>query len=263
MTIEVLLATMFFENENDKFLDNMNIKTDIIIGNQCNINNDAILEHNGNRVKVLSRSERGVGKNRNTALLNSDADIVIFADNDIRYYDGYKEKIENFYSKNPQADIVVFNFRRKRGDQPFRDVVTKTGKAKLKDLTKIGTWAITAKRRKIIDNKITFSLQFGGGAKYSCGEDSLFLSDCYKKGLNIYLCAETLGEVIHRESTWFNGITEKYVYDKGALFKAMKPKLYLPVIIYHTLKHRERYKEFGSIRKVIKTMLKGAKEYHV
>ena len=33
---------------------------------------------------------------------------------------------------------------------------------------------------------ITFSLLFGGGAKYSNGEDSLFLKDCLKYGLVVY-----------------------------------------------------------------------------
>ena len=33
MKIQVLLATMFFEKESDSFLDEMNIQTDIIIGN--------------------------------------------------------------------------------------------------------------------------------------------------------------------------------------------------------------------------------------
>ena len=263
MNIEILLATMFFEKEDDTFLDNMNIETDMIIGNQCDINEDRIFVHNGYRIKLLSRNERGVGKNRNISLMNSEADIVIFADNDIHYYSGYKEKIENFYSSNPHADLVIFNFKRKRGNQPFTDLISKTGKAKLKDLTKIGTWAITARRARIIDSNISFSLDFGGGAKYSCGEDSLFLSDCYKKGLNIYLCNETLGEVVHRESTWFNGITEKLIYDKGALFKAMKPKLYFPVILYHSFKHRKKYREFGSLFKVIKTMLNGAREYKI
>lgn len=260
MKIQVLLATMFFQDEEENYLTDMNIQTDIIIGNQCDITKDEFVDFNGYNVKILSRNERGVGKNRNLALFNSDADVVVFADNDIHYYDNYKSIIEEYYNSHPKADVVIFNFKEILKDGSH-DINTKNKKAGLRDLTKFGTHAITAKRASIIKNRISFSVLFGGGATYSCGEDSLFLKDCHSKGLNIYLCDKTLGEIIPRKSTWFNGITEKYVYDKGALFKAMKPKLYLPVIIYHAVKHRTKYREFGPLKLIIKTMLKGAKGY--
>lgn len=261
MKIEILLATMFFEKENDDFLDKMNIETDIIIGDQCNVTLDKEFKHGENTVRVLSRSERGVGKNRNAALDASSADIIILADNDIRYYSGYSKKIEKFYRSHPDADMVIFNYKEKRGDEPLHDINTLDKKAALHDITKFGAWAITARRESLKENNLRFSLLFGGGAKYSCGEDTLFLTECYNKGLNIYLSSETLGEVIHRESTWFNGVTDKYVFDKGVLFKAMCPKLTLLFIARHAIKHRKTYESYGSVIKVIKRMLQGAKEY--
>lgn len=263
MKIEVLLSTMFYEYEPDDFLSHMNIQSDIIIGNQCDCDENRTLAYNGNIVKILSRSERGVGKNRNNCLFNSYADIVMFADNDVCYYGGYKEKIEEYYKKNPKADMVIFNFKEKRGDEPIHDINVLNKKARLKDLTKFGTWAITAKRESIIKKRISFSLLFGGGSKFSMGEDSLFLNDCYKAGLNIYLSDITLGEVIHKESTWFKGINEKYVSDRGALFRAMSPKMYKFIILWHVLKHRDLYSNFGNSKTIKKIMLKGAKKYEL
>lgn len=261
MKIEVLLAMMFYEQEAENFLDTMNIQTDIIIGNQCDYNDNQTFLHNENRVTVLSRKERGVGKNRNTALFYSGADVVIFADNDVRYYNGYAEKVSSFYQSHSDADVVIFNFKEKRGDEPLHDINTKNKKAHLKDITKFGTWAVTARRESILKKRISFSLLFGGGAKYSCGEDSLFLCDCYNKGLNIYLSDATLGEVVHKESTWYSGITEKYIYDKGALFKALSPKMHIPIIFYHVIKHKEVYAQFGSTKAILQIMFKGAKNY--
>lgn len=260
MKIDILLATMFFENEDDNFLDEMNIQTDIVVGNQCDITKDERYTHRGHNVTVLSRNERGVGKNRNLALFHSDADIVLFADNDIRYYDGYREIIEKSYKEHPDADMIIFNFR-KKCDDGWRNTNTKNKKARLKDITRYGAPTITAKRESLLKNRICFSLLFGGGAKYSCGEDSLFLTDCYNKGLNIYLCSETLGENIQRESTWFTGINEKFIFDKGVLFGAMCPKTYRFVICFHSFKHRKRYSQYATTGEVIKLMLKGAKEY--
>lgn len=261
MKIEVLLATMFFENEAPDFLEKMNVQSDMIIGDQCDRNDNRIFVHNGNKVTVLSRKERGVGKNRNACLFYSDADIVLFADNDVRYYDGYAKKIEKYYAEHPDADLVIFNFKEKRGDEPLHDINTKNKKAGRRDITKFGTWAVTARRESVLKKRISFSLMFGGGAKYSCGEDSLFLIDCYDKGLNIYLSDDTLGEVIHKESTWFSGITEKYIFDKGALFKAMCPRMTVIFILRHVLRHQSVYSQFGAVKEVLRVMLDGAREY--
>lgn len=261
MKVEVLLATMFYEQEDENFLDLMNIQTDIVIGNQCDHNGNEIFTHNGNSVTLLSRKERGVGRNRNTCLFYSDADIILFADNDVRYYDGYRDKIKGYYTTHPDADMVIFNFKEKRDNEPLHDINTHNKKAHLKDITKFGTWAVTARRESILKKRISFSLLFGGGAKYGCGEDSLFLTDCYKSGLNIYLSDDTLGEVIHKESTWFKGITEKYVFDKGALFKAMCPRICKAVMIRHVIKHREMYLSLGTVKSIYRLMLKGAKDY--
>lgn len=261
MKIEVLLSTMHYDQEPANFLDDMNVQTDIIIGNQCEYNENRSFLFEGHNVTILSRKERGVGKNRNTSLFYSDADVVIFADNDVKYYDGYDLKVEEYYKAHPDADVVVFNFKEQRGDEPLHDINSQNKKANLRSITKFGTWAVTAKRDSILKKRISFSLLFGGGAKYSCGEDSLFLSDCYKKGLNIYLSNITLGEVIHRDSTWYKGITEKYIFDKGALFRAMCPKLYKFVILRHVFKHKKMYSEFGKMRDVLKIMFKGAKAY--
>lgn len=261
MKVEVLLATMFFEQEDENFLEFMNIQTDIIIGNQCDYNRNETFTHNGNNVTVLSRKERGVGRNRNTCLFYSNADIVLFADNDVRYYDGYGKKIVEYYQAHPDADVVIFNFKEKRGDEPLHDINLKNKKARYKDITKFGTWAVTARRKSILKKRISFSLLFGGGEKYSMGEDSLFLSDCYKSGMNIYLSNETIGEVIHRESTWFNGINEKYIFDKGVLFRAMSPVMCKLLLIYHAVKHRKEYSEFGNLQDILKVMFSGADEY--
>ncbi len=255
MKIEVLLATMFYEKESDDFLDVMNIQTDIMIGNQCDHTEDREFTYKGNHVTVLSRSERGVGRNRNTCLFRSDADIVLFADNDVRYNDNYRAEIEKYYRNTPDADVVIFNFKEKRGNSPLKDINTQNKKAKLRDITKFGTYAVTARRESILKNRISFSLLFGGGAKYSCGEDTLFLTDCYHKGLRIYLCDATLGTVVHKESTWFKGVDEKYVRDKGALFKAINPHLYKLYILRHVYKYRKLYQEYGTVRETLKTML--------
>ena len=78
---------------------------------------------------------------------------------------------------------------------------------------------MAARREKLKKAGVWFSLLFGGGAPYSCGEDSLFLMDCLRKGLRIYKIPVEIGEEVYRPSTWFEGYHEKFFYDRGYLFQ--------------------------------------------
>ena len=70
----MLVATM---NQNDySLLNKMNIQTDIIVGNQCAINKVEEFKYRGNNVRWYSFSEKGVGLNRNNALMRAKGIIL-------------------------------------------------------------------------------------------------------------------------------------------------------------------------------------------
>lgn len=245
MNVQVLIATM---NQNDfSLLDKMNIQTDAIVGNQCAKNEILEFDYNGRTVKWLSANEKGVGLNRNNTLLRSNGDIILFADDDVIYNDGYEKAILDYYDSNPKADVVIFNFLVKRGDSDCYERVTRSGRVNRLNATKYGTYCITAKRKKIFHKNITFHLDFGGGAKYTNGEDTIFLQECLKKKLKVYSTKTMLGIVEHRSSTWFNGYNDKYFFDKGVLFSFVFPKMCKAFALIHCLKHRSRYKEYGVL----------------
>ena len=75
------------------------------------------------------------------------------------------------------------------------------------------------------DKNLTFSLLFGGGAKYSNGEDSLFLRDCLKAGLKLYATDVVIGKEEAGESTWFFGYNQKFFYDRGVLYHYLYGKM--------------------------------------
>jgi len=99
-------------HQNDhSLLEKMNIQSDAIIGNQCNRNEIEEFNYNGNTIKYLSFPERGVGLNRNNALMRATADICLFADDDVRYVDNYKDIIIEAFEQNPKADMIVLALR--------------------------------------------------------------------------------------------------------------------------------------------------------
>lgn len=254
MKIEVLVAAM---NQEDKSLvKKLNLQSDAIIGNQCNRNEIEVIKINDHNITYLSFNEKGVGLNRNNSLLRSSGDILLFADDDMEFVDNYVEIVEEAFSKIQNADALIFNIITE-GKEINRRKNTKIKRVRFFNALNYGTVRIAVKRESIMKNRIMFSELFGGGTIFSSGEDSLFICDMLKKGLKIYTYPVVIGKVQQYESTWFNGYTDKFLYDKGALFAAISKKWALVLSIQLLLRHKEMYKNktfFYSLRMMIKGM---------
>ena len=255
MAVQVLVATM---NQTDHaLLEKMNISTDAIVCNQCGRNEVEHFTYKERSISWYSFSERGVGLNRNNALMRATEDIVLFADDDVVYNDDYEQIITRYYDAHPEADIVIFNFKMRRGsDTAFYERVTKAGRVRKKGAAKYGTYCVSARREKLRFANVYFHQDFGGGARYSCGEDSLFLQECLRKKLKIYASKEMIGTVDHGPSTWFNGYSDTYFFDKGVLFFRLDSRFCGLFAAYHCVKHRRKYRDYGW-RKALAQMKAG------
>lgn len=215
MKIEVLVAAMF---QNDTSLyQKMNLQTDAIIINQSDENDVQLHKINNNIVKLFSYTQRGVGRSRNSALLNANADICLLADEDMVYVDGYDKIVEEAFNKYPKADVIFFDVDGNDVDRPI-DWIRKEGRMSIIDANKFGAPKIAFRLKKIQEKNIWFSILFGGGAKYGSGEDSIFISDLFKKHLKVYGCKKKIASFDRSTSSWFDGYNEKYYFDKGALY---------------------------------------------
>ena len=214
MTFELLVAAV--EKDVENLIDEMHINSDAIIVNQSDKDSLSRVVHGEHTITVINSKERGVGLSRNMAIDNATADIVLFSDEDIVYQDNYEKDVLTAFSKYPEASVITFNFdvdiRRRTYTNTTNHVV------KWNNYGRYPAYAIAVKRQDILNKKICYSTLFGGGAKYSNGEDSLFLHDCLKAGLKIMAVTTRLGEEKYRESTWFKGYTEKFFFDRGVLY---------------------------------------------
>ena len=193
MRLQVLISTM-----NQKYyslLDEMNIRSDAILINQCTHNSFDEFEYNDNLIQWFSFAEKGIGLSRNTALMRAKAEICLFADDDVVYEDDYVEKVEKAFSEHPKADVIIFNVKESRNGEMLRDYVMKDRFVGRKGVSSFATFTIGIRTDKIKEKNITFHRMFGGGAEYSCGEDTIFLQDCVKRGLKIFTCTSTIGTV--------------------------------------------------------------------
>lgn len=255
MTFQLLVSTM--HKEDFRIVEEMNIHSDAIIINQgANHSYDSI-SCGDSTVQMYSFAEKGVGLSRNTAMMRATADIIEFADDDMVFTDTYKEDVLHEFDKHPEADAILFSLVSLNPDRP-QVKIKKFGKVSKVAALKYGCARLAIRRDKILYNNIAFSLLFGGGAKYGSGEDTIFLQDCIRAGLKIYRSPIKVADVRQETSSWFEGYTPKYYYDKGALFAAALPKLCYIYAIVSTLKSKGN--SLGKTA-IFKLYLKGIIEF--
>lgn len=257
MKLQVLMSVM---NQKDhSIIKRSNIRGDAIIINQCEEFKKEVLRSQHGVVQFFHFDEKGVGLSRNNALMRADADVVLFSDDDITYVDDYIEIVERAFRVNPGADILMFNVL---SDNPSRPSAShsKTFRIRKFNSLKYGTYRMAVRLDAIRKKNINFSLLFGGGAKYSSGEDSLFIFDALNAGLKILAIPKTIARVSHEKSTWFSGYDDKFFYDKGVLYGFLSPTFAKPLCMQFVLRKYSTFETTLSRRKIIGRMYDGIKD---
>lgn len=255
MKIQVLISTMNMKNA-FFLLEKMNIQCDALVGNQTNFNSIESFKWKNHSIKTFNFSEKGVGLNRNNTLMRADADICIFADDDLKYCDGYVKMIESYFKKYPDADVLIFNLLEKNVRRP---VIKKVQRVHFWNFLRYGTARMVVKNKSVKREGILFNQTFGGGTEHCHGEDNLFLADCLKKKLVVYAIPEYLAQLEeNRESTWDNGDTFKYLSDQGILYYVLTKKYWRLLCLQDAIRHSRDYKM--SWIKAYRIMIKGKTE---
>lgn len=213
--LQVLLATM--NQKDDDLLKKMNIKTDIIVCNQT-LDKFSKKEYSyeKNIVNWYNFMEKGVGLNRNNALMRSTSEICLIADDDVTYVDNYEKIIIKAFDDNKDADVILFNIY---SDSKKRFICKKKMNVTRFNCGRFGGVRIAFRRKSIIKNSIYFNLLFGGGAMFSSGEDVMFIRDCIRKHLKVIAVPEYILKLREeRKSTWFTGYNKKFFNDLGSSY---------------------------------------------
>ena len=256
MRLQLLVAAV--NQTASELPDQMNIGSDAIIVNQTDHYDYQEFDYKGHQVKFFSVAERGVGLSRNHSLLRAQADISLFADEDIAYADNYKELVLEAFEKYPQADMLLFNVQAVPGRETYH--ISEFGRVRSFNCGRYPTYSFAVRTKEVHKRNITFSLLFGGGAKYSNGEDSLFISECIRKGMKVYKVPVLIGKEIERPSTWFTGYNEKFFFDRGVLYRHLYGKLRHVMALRFLLAHKEEMCQEISVKEAYKLMKKGMKE---
>lgn len=256
MSVTLLISALKASNE--KLIETMKVTDDAVLINQCDNEATGEIKTSNGIVKVVETTTRGVGISRNLALDNAFGDVVLFADDDIVYKDGYASLIQREFDAHPEADGIFFNFEVDEARKTYYN----TGFARVtwRNSGRFPTFALAMRLSSIQRKNLRFSPLFGGGAKYSCGEDSLFIKDALKSGLKLYTSPTVLGTEVPRPSTWFNGYTDKFFKDRGVLYTYLYGALATPLAIRFWLRHKQEMCKNISSKAALKLILSGIKE---
>ena len=229
-TLEIIIAAM--NQTDDSIVKRMNLRSDAVIANQCGV--DSIYEKNicGHRIRMISTRTRGVGLNRNLGLLLAEADILMFADEDVVYNDHMPDIVRRAFAMNPKADVILFGFSFMKNGEIYKDRIPKNGRIPFHRAFRYGTCSIAIRRKAVLCHNLSFTQLFGGGCVYSHGEDSDFLIQCYRKKLRVFGCSQLIGITVKDTSTCFTGYRDKYFYDTGALARHSFGILAAPYMLY-------------------------------
>lgn len=256
MRLQVLVSAV--NEQVNTLAERMKLETDAIIINQCDCVGYQQYLHEGRLIRCFSMTERGVGLSRNTALMHADKELCLFSDEDIVFYPGYEETVKKAFACNRDADIITFNFKVDARRATYYNQSEK--RIRWYNYGRYPTYAVAARTEALRRANVSFSLLFGGGARYSNGEDSLFLHDCLKKGLHLYTSTAEIGEEVYRESTWFKGYNEKFFTDRGVLYHYLYGRMAKLFSIRFLYTHKEDMLQEISMKEAYKLMKKGIAE---
>ncbi|MFI3175861.1 MAG: glycosyltransferase family A protein [Eubacteriales bacterium] len=256
--MQLLVSAM--NQELESLVKQMKIASNAIIINQCGVvsyESHPIEIGQGavRTVQCYSFAERGIGLSRNNALLRATDELSLFSDDDIEYVKGYEQLIEEEFAKHTEADVILFQFDVCPSRKTYH--TTSYHRVRWHNCGRYPTFSMAIRTSRIHERNITFSLLFGGGAKYSNGEDSLFLQECIRKGLRVYASPILIGREIERPSTWFMGYNEKFFYDRGVLYKHLYGNMAYVFAVRFLMKHKGKMCQTIQVRQAFSHMRRG------
>ena len=251
MKVEVLASVM---NEDfSALVRRMRLESDAVLINQCDRLGYEELAEEGYRLRFFSFPDRGVGRSRNEAIMRAEGDICLFSDADIVYEPGYADAIAKEFVRRPDADMILFNVMVEEARKTYH--ITKRKRVHWYNCGRYGAVSFAVRRESLLSSGVTFSLLFGGGARYGSGEDSLFLKEFMKKGYSVYTAPVTIA----RASSWFQGYDGKFFADKGVLYRYLYGRLANVMALRFLLAHREKLCAEMTVRQAYRWMRTGWK----
>ena len=260
--LEVLISCM--HQDGTGIAGQTGVRTDALIVNQCpgetpprkKTKQETALslpEGGQVRIRMLTTPEKGLSRSRNLALRCAEGDIALICDDDEKLAPDYDRTILRAYRDIPDADLIVFRI----SNLPSR---LRQERQRLNRWTamRVSSCQITFRPDRVRGKRVRFDVNLGAGTGNGGGEEVMFLRSCIAAGLKVYFVPEVIGSLASSDSTWFQGRTREFFYQRGITNRYM---LGLPVAVlyavYYTVVKYHEYCGETSVRDALWYTLKG------
>ncbi|MDE6696519.1 MAG: glycosyltransferase [Muribaculaceae bacterium] len=182
---------------------------------------------------LITTQTKGLSINRNIALSQATADLLLIGDDDADYTEeGLKTVIDSFRD-NPECDIISFRYDSVSTRKFYPKVsVSLSHPPKGYFISSIEI----AMRRDSVQGKIWFNENFGIGAKFPSGEEDVFMRDCLNRGLNGIFIPKTIVRHDGTTTSGRNYMLPSRPQTKGAIFLHLHPRQWPLRMIAHAIR---------------------------
>lgn len=260
MTFQILLSCM--HQKDMSIFEMSNIKCNVLAINQCNEERTE-QSADGSRQMIYTR-ERGLSHSRNMAIDRATCDICLVSDDDEVFHDDVAKRIIEAYEAYPEADIIAFQVANASGfgENVHNDKKTyprKAYKCNFLQTLHISSWQISFRRKSIVEKGIRFDEIMGSGTGNGGQEESKFVTDCYRAGLNIWYVPVEIARMDDRHpSQWFKGFDYKFFFDRGwATRRFLGWTLSTLYAVFFAIKKHRMYSHEISFFKALTAMIRG------
>lgn len=204
-------------------------------------------------IEIHRFGQPGQSLNRNNAIDNCSADIILLSDDDLIYTpDGLKAIIDTF-ENNPDVDLA--SFKAELPDpKPYPAEPCILGERLPKDYW-VGAIEIAFRRERIGDLRCHPLLGLGS-PELNGAEDELFLLSAIRRGLRCMFFPITICSHPHPSTGTGTGLSSGYIRAAGCFIRLAYPATYFPRLFIKAYRLR-RYNK-TSVRRSLPLLFYGA-----
>ena len=165
---------------------------------------------------------RGLSRGRNRALALATGRVLCIADDDCVYEESAVAEVASVFDRRPDVDVVRFRAGGRQGSE-FKDYRGTEGQVRRPgylDLFRASSIELAVRARAVPDDRPLFDEEFGLGARYPSGEETLAVVDLWRRGRGLVWVDRTL--VRHEDAPGDDKrLRPERFFSKGALFRRL------------------------------------------
>lgn len=176
---------------------------------------------NGSGWRIFNYRERGLSRSRNRALSHARGDILLLADEDIRYRDGFAEVVRAEFGRYPEAAGVSFRFEERSQGALAKGYPAVAMRHSWLSVAALSSIELALQPSRLGDHR--FDERFGLGAQFPSGEEAVLCSDLLRAGAELWSVPKTICSHLGASSghrVWDAPTRQA----KGALMRRLAPR---------------------------------------